>query len=90
MTFNKQDILDAFKRRVATRYYDGNRKISDEDMKFILELGRLSPRSIGSEPWRFVVVQNPALREAIKPVGWGGNDWYRFLPNRRIQLRSRQ
>ena len=27
MTFNKQDILDAFKRRVATRYYDGNRKI---------------------------------------------------------------
>ena len=39
MTFNKQDILDAFKRRVATRYYDGNRKISDEDMKFILELG---------------------------------------------------
>ena len=71
MTFNKQDILDAFKRRVATRYYDGNRKISDEDMKFILELGRLSPSSIGSEPWRFVVVQNPALREAIKPVGWG-------------------
>lgn len=56
MTFNKQDILDAFKRRVATRYYDGNRKISDEDMKFILELGRLSPSSIGSEPWRFVVV----------------------------------
>ena len=37
MTFNKQDILDAFKRRVATRYYDRNLKISDEDMKFILE-----------------------------------------------------
>ena len=71
MTFSKQDILDAFKRRAATRYYDGSRKISDEDMNFILELGRLSPSSVGSEPWRFVVVQNRALRDAIKPVGWG-------------------
>ena len=40
-------------------------------MNFILELGRLSPSSVGSEPWRFVVVQNRALRDAIKPVGWG-------------------
>ncbi|WP_298080304.1 NAD(P)H-dependent oxidoreductase [uncultured Cardiobacterium sp.] len=71
MTFSKQDILDAFKRRAATRYYDGSRKIGDEDMNFILELGRLSPSSVGSEPWRFVVVQNRALRDAIKPVGWG-------------------
>ena len=71
MIFSKQAILDAFKRRAATRYYDGSRKISDEDMDFILELGRLSPSSVGSEPWRFVVVQNRALRDAIKPVGWG-------------------
>ena len=71
MIFSKQDILDAFKRRAATRYYDGSRKIGDEDMNFILELGRLSPSSVGSEPWRFVVVQNRALRDAIKPVGWG-------------------
>ena len=71
MIFSKQDILDAFKRRAATSYYDGSRKIGDEDMNFILELGRLSPSSVGSEPWRFVVVQNRALRDAIKPVGWG-------------------
>ena len=71
MTIAKTEILDAFHHRAATRHYDGNRKISDEDMRFILELGRLSPSSVGSEPWRFVVVQNQALRDAIKPVGWG-------------------
>ena len=70
-TISKEDILAAFQRRAATRYYDGSRKISEEDMHFILELGRLSPSSVGSEPWRFVVVQNRALRDAIKPVGWG-------------------
>lgn len=71
MSISKEDILAAFQRRAATRYYDGSRKISEEDMNFILELGRLSPSSVGSEPWRFVVVQNRALRDAIKPVGWG-------------------
>ena len=71
MSISKEDILAAFQRRAATRYYDGSRKISEEDMNFILELGRLSPSSVGSEPWRFIVVQNRALRDKLKPVAWG-------------------
>ena len=70
-TLNREDIFKAFSNRVATRHYDGTRKISAEDFHFILELGRLSPSSIGSEPWRFVVIQNPSLREQLKPVSWG-------------------
>ncbi|ASK27688.1 NAD(P)H-dependent oxidoreductase [Neisseria chenwenguii] len=71
MTVSKQDVLNAFTFRAACRHYDGSRKISREDMDYILELGRLSPSSVGSEPWKFVVVQNKALRDAIKPIGWG-------------------
>ena len=33
------------------------KKISKEDFDFILETGRLSPSSLGLEPWRFVVLQ---------------------------------
>lgn len=40
-------------------------------MEYILELGRLSPSSVGSEPWQFLVLQNEALREKIAPVTWG-------------------
>lgn len=47
------------------------KKISREDMEYILELGRLSPSSVGSEPWQFLVLQNEALREKIAPVTWG-------------------
>lgn len=68
---SKQQVLDAFHFRAATRAYDPARKISEEDFNYILELGRLSPSSVGSEPWKFVVVQNPALRQALKPVSWG-------------------
>ncbi|WP_439327449.1 NAD(P)H-dependent oxidoreductase [Lonepinella sp. BR2357] len=68
---NKQQVLDAFHFRAACRTYDPARKIPKEDMDYILELGRLSPSSVGSEPWKFIVLQNPALREKIAPVSWG-------------------
>ena len=52
MFATKQQVLDAFHFRCATRYYDPERKISKEDFDYILELGRLSPSSVGSEPWQ--------------------------------------
>ena len=67
----REDVLAAFKNRSSTRHYDATRKISSEDFNFILELGRLSPSSIGSEPWQFVVVQNAQLRAKLKTVAWG-------------------
>lgn len=66
-----EQILSAFKNRKSCRYYDPTRKISEQDFNFILELGRLSPSSVGSEPWKFIVVQDPKLREALKPFSWG-------------------
>ncbi|MEG9544977.1 NAD(P)H-dependent oxidoreductase [Mannheimia sp. HC-2023] len=68
---NKDDVLNAFHYRASTRSYDGSKKIPAEDMNYILELGRLSPSSVGSEPWQFIVLQNPELRQAIKPYCWG-------------------
>ena len=69
--FNKERILDAIKYRRATRKYDGSKKISDEDINFILEVARLSPSSVGSEPWKFLVIQSKALREKLKAFSWG-------------------
>ena len=71
MSIEKQQVLEAFHFRSACRYYDVNNKISREDMEYILELGRLSPSSVGSEPWQFLVLQNEAIREKIAPVTWG-------------------
>ncbi len=68
---SKQDILDAFHFRHACKEFDPARKIPKEDFDLILETGRLSPSSFGYEPWRFVVVQDPALREKLKTVTWG-------------------
>ncbi len=68
---SKQQVLDAFTFRAATRRYDTTRKVTREDMEYLLELARLSPSSVGSEPWKFLVIQQPEIRQKLKPVSWG-------------------
>ncbi|MED1204333.1 NAD(P)H-dependent oxidoreductase [Heyndrickxia acidicola] len=70
-TLIKQQVLDAFHFRHATKKFDPARKITDEDFEYILEAGRLSPSSVGFEPWKFLVVQNKELRGKLKEVSWG-------------------
>lgn len=67
----QQDILDAFHFRHACKTFDPARKIAEADFRFILETGRLSPSSFGLEPWRFLVIQDMALREKLLTVTWG-------------------
>lgn len=69
----KQEILDAFHFRHATKEFDPDKKIPDDDFQFILKTGHLSPSSFGFEPWRFLVVQSPELREKIKNASWGAH-----------------
>jgi len=68
---NKQEILSAFMFRHACKEFDPEKKIPDDDFKFILETGRLSPSSLGFEPWKFLVVQDISLREKLKDGAWG-------------------
>ncbi|MGA9466441.1 MAG: NAD(P)H-dependent oxidoreductase [Exiguobacterium marinum] len=67
----KKDILEAYRWRQATKEFDADRKIKEDDMEFILETGRLSPSSFGFEPWQFVVVRREDLLQKIKDHAWG-------------------
>ncbi|UJF34959.1 NAD(P)H-dependent oxidoreductase [Paenibacillus hexagrammi] len=67
----QEQIISAFQFRHACKEFDPAKKISDADFAFILETGRLSPSSFGFEPWKFVVLQNPVIREKLLPISWG-------------------
>jgi nitroreductase len=71
MKIARQEILDAYLFRHACKEFDKNKKIPDEDFQFILETARLSPSSFGYEPWKFIVIQDAALREELLGVTWG-------------------
>ena len=63
-------IDQALNWRYATKRFDSSKQIS-ADIWSTLENSLLqSPSSFGLQPWRFVVVNNPALREELKAHSW--------------------
>ena len=56
--------------RHACKVFDDTKKISKEEMHFILEAGRKSPSSFGMEGWKFLVITNDALKEKLRPACW--------------------
>jgi len=55
------DFFELVKQRQSVRKYNYDRKIEDEKLLRILEAGRLAPSASNSQPWTFVVVDQPDL-----------------------------
>ena len=65
-------ILQALNWRYATKAFDATKKISDQDLRTVLEAARLSPSSFGIEAWKFVVHDHDvryAGKQQLQPVG---------------------
>lgn len=57
---------EAINFRHACKSFDTNKKISKEDMSFILNAGIKSPTSFGLELTKFIVIENQELKDKIK------------------------
>ena len=66
----KEEFLEMMNFRHACKMFDETKKITDEDMHYILEVGQKSPSSFGMEAWKFLVITNDKLREELKPFCW--------------------
>jgi nitroreductase len=65
-----KSVHEALIWRYATQKFDKNKKVSEELVLMILEAGRLSPSSLGLQPWKFILVENPEIKEKIKISGY--------------------
>ncbi len=65
-----KSFAEALNFRHACKVFDESKKISEEDLNFILEAGRKSPSSFGMELWKFLVITNEDLRAKIRPLCW--------------------
>ncbi|MBU3668340.1 MAG: NAD(P)H-dependent oxidoreductase [Candidatus Taylorbacteria bacterium] len=63
-------IQKALEWRYATKQFDSTKKLTEEQLNTILESMRLSASSYGLQPWKFVIVQNPEVREKLKAASW--------------------
>ncbi|QQR83390.1 NAD(P)H-dependent oxidoreductase [Candidatus Peregrinibacteria bacterium] len=67
----EKNLIEALQWRYAVKQFDPTKKISPEDLQFILSAGNLMPTSYGLQPFRLVVVENPELKEKLVEHSYG-------------------
>lgn len=56
--------------RYATKKFNPNQEISSEDLETLLEAVRLSASSYGLQPYKVLVIKDPAIKEQLRPAAW--------------------
>ena len=70
-TISGQQLLGQFNWRYATKKFDTQRKISAADWETLETALQLSPSSAGLQPWRFLVIDDPAVRAKLQAASYG-------------------
>lgn len=65
MSSDLKDCVVAIKARKSIRKFDDSRKISDEDMKTIVECGMSAPTAVNQRSFHFIVVRDQAMRDKL-------------------------
>ncbi|WP_336784926.1 nitroreductase family protein [Paenibacillus sp. MMO-177] len=63
-----KDFTEVLTSRRSVRHYDPSFKISDEEIKEILELATKAPSSANTQSWRFLVITDQALKDQLLPI----------------------
>lgn len=69
-TMNPAEILARLRWRYATKHFDPHARLDPETWQALEQALVLAPSSYGLQPWRFVVVTDPATREALRAASW--------------------
>ncbi len=64
------DIVTAIKARRAVKQFDPSHRLTESEVDTLLSLAMLSPTAFNIQHWRFVLVQDPPLRDAIRAASW--------------------
>ncbi len=58
-------FFDLAHYRQSDRAFDPNRPVEKEKIERILEAARMAPSACNSQPWHFIVVDNPELKNEV-------------------------
>ncbi|MCD6587902.1 MAG: nitroreductase family protein, partial [Candidatus Fermentibacteraceae bacterium] len=58
-------IIEDLLWRHAVKKYDPSKRIPEKDLDVLFEAMRLSPSSINSQPWKFVVIETEQARKRM-------------------------
>jgi nitroreductase len=65
-----ETLLHALHWRYATKKFDPAKKIPAAEWHALEQALVLSPSSVGLQPWKFIVVTDPAMKARLRPATW--------------------
>ena len=68
---NPHELLQALEWRYATKVFDPAKKIPADTWQTLERALVLTPTSYGLQPYKFLVINNPAKRAELVPHSWG-------------------
>ncbi|MBB4080322.1 nitroreductase [Lewinella aquimaris] len=63
-------LIESLKWRYATKRFDDSRRISTEDLGTLMEATNLAASSFGLQPYRVLVVEDPAVKEQLREASY--------------------
>jgi nitroreductase len=64
------NTLEAIQSRRAIKHYDADHRMSDAEIRQLLETAMLAPTAFNIQHWRFVTVLDPEVRKQIRAAAW--------------------
>jgi len=65
------EVTRALNWRYATKKFDSSRKVSGVDIAILMESLRLAPSSMGTQPWRFILITDSATKKKLSAACYG-------------------
>ncbi len=63
-------LIQQLNWRYATKKFDASRKVPQADWSVLEESLILTASSYGLQPWKFIIVTDPALKAKLRPASW--------------------
>ncbi len=60
-----EQIINDLETRYTAKKYDATKKVSQQDLEVLYQALRLSPSSINSQPWKFIVIESDAAKQRM-------------------------
>jgi nitroreductase len=67
----KNQIINALNWRYATKQFNADKKLTEDQLELLLEAVQLAPSSYGLQPYKVLVISNQKVKAELKAAAYG-------------------
>lgn len=69
---NADELIELFKQRQSVRAYDTDKPVDHKAILRCIEAARIAPSACNAQPWKFIVVNDPVIKDKMADAISGG------------------